>query len=110
MAEHLRVGLAGNPTDAGLSVHYQPLVQVSDHRVVGAEALVRWQHPTLGLLLPSQFLPIAEDAGLDVALAAWVLRTSLRAGRLGRRPARRAAHDLGEPLGLTPGGSRPRCR
>ena len=76
LAEHLRVALAGDPADAGLCVHYQPIVDVSNGRTVAAEALVRWDHPTLGMLQPLQFLAVAEDAGLDVALGSWVLRTA----------------------------------
>jgi len=57
-----------------LVVHYQPLVRLSDMQFMGFEALVRWQHPTLGLLGPDKFLPIAEDTGLVVALGEQVLQ------------------------------------
>jgi diguanylate cyclase (GGDEF)-like protein len=54
-------------------VYYQPIVQTVDRRVVGVEALVRWQHPTRGLLLPAAFLDLAERTGLIVPIGEWVL-------------------------------------
>ena len=59
-----------------LVVYYQPQVESVTRRVVSAEALVRWQHPDLGLLNPFQFLPIAEETGLIMPLDEWVLRTA----------------------------------
>ena len=56
-----------------LVLHYQPEVRLSDRRVVGMEALVRWQHPTRGLLLPDDFVPLAEEIGLIRTLGDWVL-------------------------------------
>jgi len=55
-----------------LVVHYQPIVDLADTRVVGYEALVRWQHPYRGLLLPAAFLPLAQEAGLAVPLGQFV--------------------------------------
>lgn len=57
-----------------LTLHYQPIVELATRRVVGFEALLRWQHPTRGLLMPSDFLHVAEDSGQIVDLGAWVLR------------------------------------
>ncbi|AEE45692.1 putative bifunctional diguanylate cyclase/phosphodiesterase [Cellulomonas fimi] len=55
-----------------LVVHYQPIVDLADMRVVGYEALVRWQHPHRGLLLPGAFLPLVQEAGMSVPLAQFV--------------------------------------
>ncbi len=60
-----------------LRVHYQPTIDLRTRRVEGAEALVRWQHPERGLLPPGMFLPLAEEAGLDVPLGWHMLRTAL---------------------------------
>ncbi|MBI5410964.1 MAG: EAL domain-containing protein [Nitrospirae bacterium] len=57
-------------------LHYQPVVDSATATVVGVEALVRWRHPTRGLLMPDTFLPLAEDTGLIIPLGAWVLRAA----------------------------------
>ena len=54
--------------------HYQPLVRLSDQKIIGVEALVRWQHPTRGLLSPVEFIGLAEDSGLITQLGAWCMR------------------------------------
>ncbi len=60
--------------DNELVLHFQPKVQLSDMRVTGLEALVRWEHPEFGLVHPGDFIPIAEQAGLIEALGDWVMR------------------------------------
>jgi diguanylate cyclase (GGDEF)-like protein/PAS domain S-box-containing protein len=71
----LRRALERSDTEANeFRVYYQPLVDLKTSKVVRLEALVRWEHPTLGFLPPARFIPLAEDTGLILPLGRWVLK------------------------------------
>ncbi|MGN6695231.1 MAG: putative bifunctional diguanylate cyclase/phosphodiesterase, partial [Aquihabitans sp.] len=85
----LKADLVRAIDDGQLRCHYQPIVSLQTGRITGVEALVRWEHPTRGLLYPDAFIPLAEDTGLIVPLGRWVMREAcqqLRAWQL-RLPA-----------------------
>nr|WP_246505128.1 EAL domain-containing protein [Microvirga antarctica] len=69
--EDLRAALR---TGSGLVMYYQPQVAADSRRIVGLEALVRWNHPTRGFLSPEHFIPVAEETGVIVRLGEWALR------------------------------------
>jgi len=71
LAEDLRRGVQAGE----LVLHYQPKLALDDHRPDGVEALVRWQHPELGLLAPAAFIPVAEQSNLIKAVTDWVLES-----------------------------------
>ena len=71
--EHVRLAL----TSGQFVLHYQPKVNMRTGRIVGAEALLRWQHPERGLLPPGMFLPVIEDHPLSVELGEWVIENAL---------------------------------
>ncbi|OEH84897.1 hypothetical protein BHU72_06805 [Desulfuribacillus stibiiarsenatis] len=62
-------------------LHYQPQLDVHTNHIIGMEALIRWQHPALGMVSPAQFIPLAEEMGLIVAIGEWVLETACTQNR-----------------------------
>lgn len=69
----LEGALANALREHELILHYQPIFELATEQLVGTEALIRWEHPTRGLLLPGEFIPIAEDSRLMAPLGRWVL-------------------------------------
>lgn len=69
----LETALRSAVAHAELFLHYQPQVRLATHELVGVEALLRWQHPQLGMVSPDQFIPIAEEMGVIDEIGAWVL-------------------------------------
>jgi diguanylate cyclase (GGDEF)-like protein/PAS domain S-box-containing protein len=74
----LEAGLRGAIARSELFLHYQPQLDLSSQRIVGLEALLRWQHPEMGLIPPLKFIPVAEETGQIEAIGAWVLEEALR--------------------------------
>ncbi|HUZ19922.1 MAG TPA: EAL domain-containing protein [Acidimicrobiales bacterium] len=96
----LRHGMA----DGQFILHYQPIVDLRSAEIVGAEALVRWEHPARGLLLPSEFIALAEETGSIVPLGAWVVEQACEEaaawpveGRDIRIAVNLSARQLGSP-------------
>lgn len=88
-----------------LLLHYQPQVDLPSGRIVGVEALVRWQHPQRGMIPPGDFIPVAEESGLILPLGHWVLLTACRQARawldagvdMGEMAVNISAHQFKQP-------------
>jgi diguanylate cyclase (GGDEF)-like protein/PAS domain S-box-containing protein len=74
LEDELRQAIVNN----SLTLHFQPIFDLQAQRIVSAEALVRWRHPTRGLLMPGSFVPLAEESGLIRSLDRWVILAALR--------------------------------
>jgi diguanylate cyclase (GGDEF)-like protein len=74
LEQDLRSAVAENH----LRLHYQPIVNLEDRKIEAVEALVRWEHPRRGMVMPDQFIPIAEETGVIVDLGHWVLQEACR--------------------------------
>ncbi|MEI7843759.1 MAG: diguanylate cyclase, partial [Gallionellaceae bacterium] len=81
---HLQGQLRNAVSQQQFLLHYQPQIDIASGRIVGAEALVRWQHPELGLIPPGKFIPLAERSGLVIPMGEWVLHEACRQAQVWR--------------------------
>ncbi len=89
LEQDLRTAVKNNE----LFMEYQPFTDIATGNVLGVEALVRWNHPKLGILMPFDFIPMAEETGMIVEMGKWILRTVCRDGH--------KLKDMGYPLKMT---------
>lgn len=75
---HLTAGIRAALNNGEFRLHYQPQLELATGRIIGAEALIRWKHPTLGFIPPVKFIPVAERTGLINDIGAWVLDSACR--------------------------------
>jgi diguanylate cyclase (GGDEF)-like protein/PAS domain S-box-containing protein len=95
----LRADLQRAVTSDQFILHYQPVVRLSDGKIVGLEALLRWEHPERGLVPPDEFIPFAEETGLIIPIGRWVLQMAAREGQLLRK--RGGSEDLSINVNLS---------
>lgn len=98
--EELEVGLRHALVRDEFVLHYQPRIDVSSGRLIGLEALLRWQHPRFGLLAPTRFLPILESSGLIHSAGEWIIATACR--QLAAWQRRFELPDLSIAINLSP--------
>jgi diguanylate cyclase (GGDEF)-like protein len=98
--EELEIGLRHALVRKEFVLHYQPRIEVGSGRLIGMEALLRWQHPRYGLLLPGRFLPILESSGLIHSAGEWIIDTALR--QLASWQYRFELPDLSLAINLSP--------
>jgi diguanylate cyclase (GGDEF)-like protein/PAS domain S-box-containing protein len=75
---HMKTSLQQAIENKEFIIHYQPQINAITQKLVGVEALVRWQHPTMGLLYPDKFISLAEETGLIIQIDQWVMKTAMK--------------------------------